>query len=559
MDAHKHFQDDLVAYLMGELEAPDRQAMEEHLATCDHCRRMLECCRQTLRAADAIPQIEPRPGFTEDVLLAARRARADYDRAAMPRPAAPAPQRPSQFVLPWAARLRTAVVRVAAIAAVIVIVLLVTEKGIHEEAPPHDGKPAAMNLPPRGIDISSRNPDLIWPEAEPNIGPSDPETLALEMPPLDLTDSPPLPANTQFPDPLAKLPVARMEAPSYDIYAARLYWTKRREALRTAAADVGSANAVIRGLWWLARHQDADGKWDATGFTSHCIKDRLCKDAAPAVIPDEGVTAAALLAMLGDGHTPARGKFPFRVCVARGLQWLISRQQADGSIGPDPEAQQFLLAHAIATAALAEAYGMTGEARFRAAAQNAVDYLAAHDVALLDGSRKINAGSVPLATARMAALASAGEARLTVPGDAIAQVAKVFNDAAKQPTTSYAAPWPAPAAESRITPGMLALLAPTPQPDRSLLLGEVGRLHIDPPDWKKNGQVYWLVGSAIMKNAETESWRHWYQALQQTLIRNQRESGHAIGSWLPMDSGAKMGGRVFSTALSIMALETPYR
>jgi len=556
MDAHKHFQDDLVAYLMDELEAPARQALEEHLAACGVCRRALEAYRQTLRAADAIPQVEPRPGFTGHVVLAARRARAEYERASAPRPAV---QQPTQIVLPWTVRLRTAAIRVASIAAVVVIVLLVTEKAIHEEAPPQGGRPAAMNLPPRGMDISTRRPDLIWPEAEPAIGPSDPETLALELPPLDLGELPPLPPNTQFPHALEKLPVARMEAPSYDIYAARVEWTKRREALRTADADVRVANAIVRGLWWLARHQDADGKWDATGFTSHCTKERLCKDAVPAVIPDEGVTAGALLALLGDGHTPSRGKPQFRACVARGLQWLVSRQQADGSIGPEPETPHFLLAHSIATAALAEAYGMTGEARFRAAAQRAVDYLAAHDVALLDGSQKINAGSVPLATARMAALASAGEARLNVPGDAIAQVAKVFDAAAKQPITSYAAPWPAPAAESRITPGMLALLAPAPQPDRSLLLGEVGRLHIDPPDWKKNGQIYWLVGSAIMKKAETDSWRHWYQALQQTLIRNQRESGHAIGSWLPMDSGAKMGGRVFSTALSIMALETPYR
>ena len=557
MDAHKHFQDDLVAYLMGELEAPARQALEEHLAECGLCRRMLESCRQTLQAADAIPQIEPRPDFAQRVLIAARRARADYERAAMPRPAAPATQRPYQPALPWMVRLRGGIVRVGAIAAAVIIVLLVTEKAIHEDAPVPAGKPPAMNLPPRGADITSRDPELIWPEAEPSIDLRDPETLALEMPPIDLNDAPPLPAHTQFPDPLERLQVARLESPSYEVYAGRLDWHKRREALRTAAADVRVANAIVRGMWWLARHQDPDGKWDATGYTSHCIKERLCKDAAPAVIPDEGVTAAALLAMLGDGNTPTRGKF--RTCVARGLQWLISRQQADGSIGPDPEAQQFLLSHAIATAALAEAYGMTGEARFHAAAQKAVDYLVAHDVALLDGSQKISTGSVPLATARMAALASAGDARLNVPGDAVAQVAKVFEDAAKQPTTAYAAPWPAPSAESRITPGMLALLAPAPEPDRSLLLGEVGHLHIDPPDWKKNGQVYWLVGSAIMKKAETDSWRRWYQSLQQTLIRNQRESGHAIGSWVPMDSGARLGGRVFSTALSIMALETPYR
>ena len=45
MSAHEQFADDLALYSMGSLDAPERQALEQHLESCVSCRRELELLR----------------------------------------------------------------------------------------------------------------------------------------------------------------------------------------------------------------------------------------------------------------------------------------------------------------------------------------------------------------------------------------------------------------------------------------------------------------------------------------------------------------------------------
>ena len=559
MDTHKHFEENLVAYLMGELADQDRSALEAHLASCSHCAACLAEYRETLAATDAVPQIEPSPHFTQRVLLSARVARAHADRedAESGRECPPVPM--AREVAAWPTRLALFAGKAAAVAAAVAIVMVITGKAIHEDAPPPSAeKPISMRLPSGGPNIMSAEPDFYPPDALQNTETQDIARLNVDVQPMDTVDVQAAPAPTMYPDTFDRLQVLRFESAN-PAYAARLDWRKKKESMRAAAADSRAAYAIIQGLWWLARHQDSDGKWDASAYTAHCAKERLCKDInLTPTLSNEGVTAAALLAMLGDGNTPSRGKF--RQSVARGLEWLQGRQQANGgAIGVEsPGDRHFLLAHAMATAALAEAYGMTGDPRYRIGAQKAVEFLAARDTAPPDAAN-IGGEAAALATARMVALNAADVARLDVPRQAIEQTAAALAKAATYPATAYAAPAPDASSSSHVSPAMLALMAPGSETNRALLLGEVGRLHSEPPDWKKNGQIHWLLGSVIMKKADADAYRHWYQALQQTLIRNQRESGHAIGSWVPKDSGSQLGGRVFSTALSILALEIPYR
>ena len=562
MDTHKHFEENLVAYLMGELAEQDRSALEAHLKSCSRCAAALAGYRETLAAVDRLPQIEPSPNFTQRVLLAARVARAHAEREAadrdLDRECPPVPM--AREVPGWPTRLALFAGKVAAVAAAVAIVMVITGRGIHDDNPPptsHD-TPISMKLPPTGPNIVSPDSELFPPDALEYAETQDFGRPNVDLPQIEDVASAAPSAPTTLPDGPEKLQIMRTESTN-SAYAARLDWRKRKEAMRAASADIRTANAIVQGLWWLARHQDSDGKWDAAAYTAHCTKERLCKDLnVTPTLSNEGVTAAAVLAMLGDGNTPNRGKF--RQSVARGLDWLQGRQQANGSFGIEsPGDRQYLLAHAMATGALAEAYGMTGDPRYRASAQKATEFLIARDVPLPDNP---DAGGelAAFATARMVALNAADLARLDVPRQAIQSTAAALAKAASQPTTAYTSPGPATAnGSSRVSTGMMALLAPGSETNRSLLLGEVGRLHSDPPDWRKNGQVYWLLGSVIMKKAEPDAYRHWYQALQQTLIRNQRESGHAIGSWVPKDTGSQLGGRVFSTALSIMALEVPYR
>jgi hypothetical protein len=112
-------------------------------------------------------------------------------------------------------------------------------------------------------------------------------------------------------------------------------------------------------LRWLARHQDARGSWDADGLMAHDPGDDRC-DGAGGADRDVEVTALALLAFLGDGHTSRVGAF--RTSVARAAEWLLGQQDAaSGLLGPPRS-------HAIATLALCELAALDDEPRIRAAA-----------------------------------------------------------------------------------------------------------------------------------------------------------------------------------------------
>ena len=73
------------------------------------------------------------------------------------------------------------------------------------------------------------------------------------------------------------------------------------------------------------------------------------------------MTGLALLALLGAGNTHRDG--PHRENVRRGLKFLLQSQDADGCLSGTADRFAGMYCHAIATFALSEAYGMTGERR----------------------------------------------------------------------------------------------------------------------------------------------------------------------------------------------------
>lgn len=54
---HRHFQEELSAYLDGELRPGEREAVEQHLSTCPSCRWNLETLRQTVQWTSELPTV----------------------------------------------------------------------------------------------------------------------------------------------------------------------------------------------------------------------------------------------------------------------------------------------------------------------------------------------------------------------------------------------------------------------------------------------------------------------------------------------------------------------
>lgn len=136
---------------------------------------------------------------------------------------------------------------------------------------------------------------------------------------------------------------------------------QRREAAARYGGTQESEAAVELSLRWLASHQATDGRWDAEDHGAGQVKtdeqgvDRnfAGRDA------DTGLTALVVLSFLGAGYTHEHGRYAIEVDHA--LDWLIRQQGSDGNLCGGARHYARMYCHAMATYALAEAWGMQRE------------------------------------------------------------------------------------------------------------------------------------------------------------------------------------------------------
>jgi len=138
----------------------------------------------------------------------------------------------------------------------------------------------------------------------------------------------------------------------------------------------GMRKHVDSALRWFKKHQSANGMWDAISFYRNCTQDPKCEPGAEAhggpANYDVAMTAYALLCFLGDGYdqvSPSK----YRSVVSRGINYLVSVQKADGYLG------ERNYEHAVATAALCEAYVMGNDPTLHDPALKAVQQILAHE------------------------------------------------------------------------------------------------------------------------------------------------------------------------------------
>src|SRR5690606_16942711 len=128
---------------------------------------------------------------------------------------------------------------------------------------------------------------------------------------------------------------------------------------------------------WLVRAQAGDGRFPALWRPADAGPDEV-----PASEHDLRTTAFAALAMLGDGSTMRSG--PYRPQVKRAVFWLIGRRDERGrlgfAVGPD-----WILDHAVATAALCEAASLSEYALMHVRIAGPIEVL-------VDHLRRFNAG-----------------------------------------------------------------------------------------------------------------------------------------------------------------------
>jgi hypothetical protein len=343
-----------------------------------------------------------------------------------------------------------------------------------------------------------------------------------------------------------------------------------KDGLEAEGGSAETETAVAAGLVWLEKHQRANGSWSAKGDTcKDCESKTSWGAAAGDARYDVGVTSLALLAYLGNGHTHRFGNH--KRVVNKGLRYLKQVQKADGSIG---FAQgESIYNHAYATLALCEAYAVSRDFTLKAQAQKAIGFVLKAQNPNLGWQYGVKPGrnDSSVTGAMLQALLAGRTAGLKVPGSALegatAWLARATN---REGNTGYQTP----GGGSSYLPGTDGKFDALPVNTAITIFGrrmegdaadqfEKARKHLDRalPAWEKRkiNFYYWYYATNAQFQLGGDGWKAWSTALQATLVPSQETKGCAKGSWKPHGEWCIVGGRVYSTAMATLSLETYYR
>ncbi|HVX11936.1 MAG TPA: prenyltransferase/squalene oxidase repeat-containing protein [Pirellulales bacterium] len=351
----------------------------------------------------------------------------------------------------------------------------------------------------------------------------------------------------------------------------------REELARERGGSEGSERAVEMGLDFLARHQNVDGSWSLQKFSQGRPGYENSGDGQ--MVSDTAATGLGLLAFLGAGYTHTDGKY--RLVVARGLNYLLGNQRADGDLFLPQDGKSnvnvWLYSHGIASIALCEAYGMTRDPELGQPAQRALDFIvyAQHPI---DGGWRYSprqGSDTSVSGWQLMALKSGELAGLRVPAATYTKVSHWLDGARAKsnqaeyvyrPKSTHAHQQTA----SRVMTAEALLMRqylgwkrdnPLMTAGADLLLRELPEWSIK-PDWQRDS-YYWYYATQVMFQMGGPHWDAWNERLRPLLVDKQISDGPLAGSWEPLgdvpDRWGREGGRIYVTAMHLLMLEVYYR
>jgi hypothetical protein len=355
----------------------------------------------------------------------------------------------------------------------------------------------------------------------------------------------------------------------------RLTTESKRALLDFFGGTEESEAAVMRGLKWLAVHQQADGSWNLKDYGRDIHGCDCVADFEKNV--DDSVTAGTafgILPFLGAGVTHTRApKDPpelasYMPVVERGLVYLArnqvrSKDNKDGFLGGST------YAHAMGTLALCEAYGLSGDERLKLHAQLAVKYLLSAQHESGGGWRYSpgQAGDMSVTAWVFLAIRSAQLTRIDVLKPPLTRAERFVDSCAAGPEevkmSRYAYQ---PGLTEKLTMTAAGLL--TRQylgwnNDRPELISGCEYLmkNLPPDSGNSLGPIYYYYhATQVLHHMEGPEFDLWNYRMREHLIRTQERAGHREGSWNPqgVDYGAR-AGRMYATAMSLLTLQVYYR
>ena len=341
-----------------------------------------------------------------------------------------------------------------------------------------------------------------------------------------------------------------------EIYRDRMN-PNRSETAVLRGGSKASEEAVERALAWLAAHQHQDGHWDADGFNVHCPAGDVCSGPALQNRDDCAVTGLVLLTFLGAGHTHRSGKYGLP--VVNGLNWLLAQQKPSGDLRGTGK----MYSQGIATLALSEAYGMTGDPKLRDPVERAAKFIVGAQNPTSGGWRYEpgQVGDTSILGWQLMALKSAALAGVQVP-DSTWQKARLWlNTVGSGRNRGLASYLPGEKPSEAMTAEALMCRLFMGMSNEDAVAREAADYLMDYlPQPGRQNLYYWYYGTVASFQMGGDYWKRWNASLRDQLIAKQERAGHATGSWEPSsDPWGLEGGRIYATALATLSLEVYYR
>jgi len=337
----------------------------------------------------------------------------------------------------------------------------------------------------------------------------------------------------------------------------------RQKLLGDGGGTDATEVAVALALDWIARQQKKDGLWSLKGpyGDGGAQENRLA------------ASAMALIALQGAGNTTRDGEH--RAIVAKAWKALVKAQTPEGTFEAGRMLEQHAMyAHAQATIALCEAFGMTKDPSLEEPARRALGYAIAAQMP--DGGwryeppqpGKDNRGDMSVTGWYLMALKSGEMAGLPVPAAAYERLAGFLDAVFVSNKTGYGYQInpnqkffefrPALTAEGLLCRQYLGWRRHDPR-----LVAGVELLLRESPidfDYRKKNVYAWYYATQVCHHMGGDVWTRWNRRMQEQLLGQQVQTGREKGSWDPAnDQWGHVGGRLYMTALCACMLEVYYR
>jgi hypothetical protein len=329
--------------------------------------------------------------------------------------------------------------------------------------------------------------------------------------------------------------------------------------------------SVVAALNWLVAAQSRDGRWSANEFGAGQEQMVFGQDRGGAGRnADTGISALALLAFLGAGHSHLQGEY--RDTVRRGVDFLLRSQAADGSLFGDSTLYAQMYCHSMATFALAETQAVSGDRRLEPAVIKAVNFSLTAQNTGTGGwrYRPGDSGDTSQMGWQIMSLASAKRAGIRIPDQTWNRIDRFLRSVRRGNFGGLASYRPDSPASTSMTAESLYC---------HLVLDEMSGLGFTElaaneatnqilatlPTADRVNLYYWYYATLAlhhrrqMNDDASAAWHTWNDALTGALLSTQVNDGSDSGSWNTNCQWGGYGGRVYTTALAAMCLEVYYR